>query len=377
MMKSRRMRDNSRIATATRRNDLRSSRSGRFIIAALLLAIMAAVVFQFRGCSQQGTSITASAGQTLYAPIAEDSEPTRISTVEATVNAADEPERETLCEDVPVLPGIADIEFSSCTGGQLSQALANEPLDTGWASGMEARIRDFIRGQEQLTLFRLEVVCRQASCGILFELDEDEYLTSHTGQLLRILIESLAGSLGFSKSTTMVVSGGATTELRYRAVFLEQAEDREHLLPATPEVNQMEALSGVSGYIVPAENRVPQFNFPTAPELLAVEPIDADWSAAMQGEIYRQLSLMTISVSQLHVECKTTRCGVIVDYGRDPGFNERQAAIAELRDLVTQLGLNDCSLGVNPFSTTSFTAMYFEYRDGSGCALDTGRTRPP
>jgi len=286
-----------------------------------------------------------------------------------TQDVAVTPPTEALCVSVFALPGIQDFEVSSCTGGRWSLMLAEEDLDAGWATVMQARIRELIDQNERLEFSRIEVVCRNTACGILL-IPVDEAQGEYVEQeLARVMLESLAAPLGFEKVETLrwISDDG----IEFHMALLEHALDREHFWPPPTERRRVEALPGIPGYEVVEDQQIAAFSFPMAAELLAAEAVDPAWAPAMESRILGEIGSIGIPLNQLHVVCRTTRCGIVLDHPEGLSPSETQAAagalVGRLRD---SLDLSHCTRDVTAPPASTFTALYFE-RNGRGtCSLE-------
>jgi hypothetical protein len=279
------------------------------------------------------------------------------------------------CELVPVLPGIEDLEISTCTGGHLSLVLAREGVDNAWAPGMEARLREQIAAYEQVQFVRAEAVCRYTACGVLLILTEGERGEFVPTEYSRILIESLGESIGFRLART--VNAITDDGLQFILGFLEHAEGREAFWPDPGEPQRVEALPGITGYELTRVESPPNFRFPMSPELLAAEAVDPAWAPVMEGRILGELALLGAPVNQMHVVCRTTRCGVVVDYVAGIDLELKLNATTNLIRRMESLGLGSCPSGTDgmPYRT-NFAALYFEERSGGGCSMEVAGAPP-
>lgn len=309
-------------------------------------------------------------------------EPTRENDVPAAVErnptapgivatAAEPAEAPTLCPYLPALPGIEDLRVSSCEGGRLGRLLAREEIDAGWAAVVAGRIRAQVAANDQGRQFdRVEIVCRRTACGLLLILPEDQRGEFVPTELSRVMIETIANETGFGN--TLVVHTHTDDGLPVTLGLIEHAKGREDDWPPAPDPKRIEALPGVIGYAVAGDNSLPTRDFPMAPELLAAEAVDPSWAPVMEGRIIGVIASIGLPVQQMHVVCRATRCGVVLDF---PEGTNRQDMLRAMQPLTTrvrmELKLKYCPLNVNPYpSTALFAALYFEAGEDSGCSLD-------
>lgn len=281
-----------------------------------------------------------------------------------------------MCRNVPVLPDVEDLVIPYCNGGHRSLALAEEEVDGSWAPFVEARIRALISDQERVRFDRVELACRIATCGVVLILAEDERNEFVPQELTRILIESLAESLGFGRSE--IVRSVSQDGIQLALGLLALPEGREPYWPPPEEPQRMEALPGITGFEVTRRDNVPGTRYPMASEVLVAEAVDPAWAPAMEARILREIGSSGIALNQIYVVCRTVRCGVVLDYA--DAIDPREAippTVLLIEQLEEELGLNYCPMSIEHFTmdpSAGFAALYFQDTRGrSICSLDLER----
>jgi hypothetical protein len=235
----------------------------------------------------------------------------------------------------------------------LTSRLAAETRDPSWAVPMETQIREIIG--DRFPMDGLEVECRMSSCGIVL-VGEFVSLRGEQGEAYGLVMGLLAETLGFEQSWNTARTGAVGRQ--FTAVFLLDVEGRKVFVPEPEPPPKISALPGVSGFELDAQYS----DLVVHPaQSLANEPEDLAWSTGMEARIVGELStvLLGITVSQIEVVCRTTTCGVVIDYSPGPGVGPRLAQVT--RHLVESLGfgLKGSIMG----GDWSFMAIYLSAGD--------------
>ena len=237
----------------------------------------------------------------------------------------------------------------------LTNRLAAETRDPSWAVSMEARIREIIG--DRFPMDGLEVECRMSSCGIVL-VGEFIGLRGEQREAFQRVTGFLAETLSAEQSWNTARRGAVGRP--FTAIFLIDIDGRKVFVPERePEPPpKVSALPGVSGFELSA--RYGDLVVHPA-QSLANEPEDPAWSSDMEARIFGELSmaLQGVTVSQIEVVCRTTMCGVVIDYVPGPGVNLRLNQVRH--HLVESLGfgVKGSTLG----NDSSFMAIYLSSTD--------------
>jgi hypothetical protein len=204
--------------------------------------------------------------------------------------------------------------------------LADESRDPSWAAQTKERIRQTIGNR--FPMDGLEVECRMSTCGIVLI---GEFIALDDEQ--REVFQSLPGVLGKTLRFERQWHTGRRGAVgrAFTAIYLLDAVGRQTFVPEPerPEAEPLTtipALPGMSGFEVPSRYG-DLVDHPA--QSLAKEPEDRAWSTSMEGRILGEISttLSGVNASQIQVVCRTSICGVVIDYtpGPNVGFRLAQA----------------------------------------------------